>query len=110
MLDTFIDNINRIRAIAHGRYHRADVCFEKGSLGKFACAACCDIQHFYDWADVLGKGQGRRGRLCSLFQQCKGGVDVQIKRVGHIRCNAAACEPADIGQRVLKAREVMQVL
>ncbi len=48
-------------------------------------------------------------RLGGVFQQRIGGVDIQIVRVGHIGGDAAAGEPADIGQRVLKAGEIVQI-
>ena len=38
-----------------------------------------------------------------------GGVDVEVKRIFHVRCHAAPCEPDDVFELVDQARKIIEV-
>ena len=58
---------------------------------------------------MRGKRKGRADRPGGVFDQRIGRVHVKLKGIGDIRGDAASRKPADVGQRVLKAGEIVQI-
>ena len=77
---------------------------------KLPRPAGCDIQHLDNRVDVFGQCEGRRHGFGRVPQQRVDRVHVEIEVIGDVGRDTAAGEPADVFERILQPREIVQVL